>query len=210
MSRAGNITLARAIAPLVFGAMLCGVASESWGLGQEAIGNDPVPENEEWSRGVVDAVNLPSRVYSVWVNGDEHFCYRGDTAALTEALRTFAAIESKVREVILRPGPGEIRTFDGDRIPCDWRLQVPSGIYLGMARLERGTSVFVKYATMTVFVSGDNVEREKLQIPKGITIVEPEELRERYRAGLESPDPEVKRHAKNLLRDIGMKVDIGM
>jgi hypothetical protein len=98
-------------------------------LGMETFGNAPVVRQPEWKEGVVEAVNLPSRVYSVWVNGNESFFYRGNAAALHEALRRHAAIHGDVHEVILLPGPGKTQSFQRKSIDFDWKLHVPSGIY---------------------------------------------------------------------------------
>lgn len=195
--RLGRVTLI-----LVMTAVFLAIPHEepALGLGMETIGSDqPVAEQQEWAGGVIAVVDLASRVYSCWVNGNENFYYRGDTEELNATLSDFAAVAADVREVVLRPGPGEARTFDGLRIPCDWRVHVPSGLYLAEAKQEKGTHVFAKHATMTIFVSGGNIELEKLQIPAGVTVLELKDLVERYIAGLKSEDHNVRGHAAYLL-----------
>ena len=63
--------------------LACG-ASQAWGLGEEHFGNRTLNElnYNKWP-GIVLLVNDPSRVYHVWVNGNEKFFYRGDLAAST-------------------------------------------------------------------------------------------------------------------------------
>jgi hypothetical protein len=80
-------------------------------LGMETFGNGPVVRQPEWREGVLDVVNLNSRVYSVWVNGNESFFYRGHAEALNEALRKYAAIKGDIHAVILLPGAGKTRSF---------------------------------------------------------------------------------------------------
>jgi hypothetical protein len=97
-------------------------------MGFESFGNEPVLKQANWVQGVVNVVNLPSRVYSYWVNGDESFFYRGDAEALNEALRQFARIESDGHQLILLPGAGTAHSFNGKPIPFDWHFN-PQSIY---------------------------------------------------------------------------------
>src|SRR2546425_10574825 len=98
-------------------------------LGEESFGNAPKVKQPEWADGVIDVVNLKSRVYSQWVNGNENFFYHGNVKALNEALENFAAVKDEVRELILLPGAGKTQSFHGQAIEFDWQLHVPSGIY---------------------------------------------------------------------------------
>jgi len=54
-------------------------------LGEEHFGNAALNEAnfQDWP-GIMPLVNHPSRVYHSWVNGNEHFYYRGDTPALNK------------------------------------------------------------------------------------------------------------------------------
>src|SRR5262245_37398596 len=92
------------------------VASRAWSMGFEGFGNDPVEGSNyiEWPN-VLPLVNDPHRVYFSWVNGNEHFYYAGDSAALNAALKSFAAIQAKKRTVVLRPAPGKGSSLKRDR-----------------------------------------------------------------------------------------------
>jgi hypothetical protein len=114
-------------------------------LATETFGNSPAVKQPGWAEGVLDVVNLKSRVYSYWVNGNESFFYRGDAGALNEALRKFAAVKSDVRQVILLPGSGKQQTFGRKTIDFDWQLHVPSGIYKAMTKRT--------HAVMTVYIT---------------------------------------------------------
>jgi hypothetical protein len=114
-------------------------------LATETFGNAPMGRQPEWAVGVVDVVNLKTRVYSFWVNGNESFFYRGNAQGLNEALRTYAAVKDDVRRLILRPGPGKRESFQRKPIDFDWQLDVPSGIYRAMTKR--------KHAEMTVYIS---------------------------------------------------------
>jgi hypothetical protein len=104
-----------------------------------------VVKQPDWAEGVVDVVNLKSRVYSRWVNGNENFYYRGDAHALNEALRRYAAVKDDVRQVILLPGAGKTQSFNQTAIAFDWELHVPSGIYKAFSKR--------RHAVLTIHVN---------------------------------------------------------
>lgn len=176
-------------------------------LGTEVKGNAPQTDQPDWARGVLDVVNLKSRVYGQWVNGNESFLYRGDTAAANDALAKFAAVDAPVREVVLWPASLTMATFDGETIAGDWKLHVPSGIYLAMlgkAQAPDGTSIFGRHARMTIAVGGKSpVDLDALKVPAGITLLGPEDLKVRYQGGLKVDDPTIRGQAVFALGELG-------
>src|SRR5436309_2184984 len=94
------------LASLFIALLVLGLSGRAWALGEEDFGNAALNEAnfQDWP-GIMPLVNHPSRVYHTWVNGNEHFYYRGDIAALNDALRKFAASKAEVHEVLLRPPP---------------------------------------------------------------------------------------------------------
>src|SRR5262249_31132830 len=143
-------------------ALLLTLPASVLALGTETFGNAPVVRQPEWSDGVLEVVNLKSRVYSVWVNGNEQFFYRGNAEALNEALRKFAAIASDLHEVIILPGTGKPQSFRGEKIDFDWQLHVPSGIYKAVTKK--------KDVVLTVFVPDPPAKqlRDRKQIDQWI------------------------------------------
>jgi len=125
---------------------------------EESFGNAPVGRQQGWADGVVEVVNLKSRVYSFWVNGNENFFYAGHAGALNEALRRFAAVRDDERMLILLPGPGQRQSFSKKQVNYDWQLHVPSGIYRAVAKR--------KHAVMTVQINAlrprDPAERKRI------------------------------------------------
>jgi hypothetical protein len=96
-------------------------------LATETFGNAPVVKQPEWAEGIIDVVNLPSRVYSYWVNGNENFFYRGNALALNEALRKYATVKDDIRQLILLPGSGKAQTLHGKPIDFQTRGQMAPG-----------------------------------------------------------------------------------
>jgi hypothetical protein len=116
-------------------------------LGMETFGNAPAVKQPDWADGVVDVVNLKSRIYSQEVNGNENFFYRDNAQALNEALRKYAAVKADVRQLILLPGSGKTMTFGRKPIEFDWQLHVPSGLYKAVAKKS--------HAVMTVYINAN-------------------------------------------------------
>ena len=189
------------IRPIMFTALFllaaCLVAPRAaHALGEESFGNAQVSAVQDgWPKGILEAINLESRVYSRWVNGNESFFFRGDLKAANEALRQFAAVELEIHEVLLRPGPGGTSTFDGTAVACDWELHVPSGLYLGGARREKGTQVYRQRANLTIWIHPDRIQLDDLTIPKGVKALGLETLQERLLQGLQSQNQSVRGQA---------------
>jgi hypothetical protein len=173
--------------------------------GMEEFGNKAVTAVQpEWPAGILQAINLPQRVYSRWINGNEEFFFAGATEDLNVALQNFASCGSEVKEVILLPVPGETSSLvEKKPIAYDWRLQVPSGIYLAMAKREKDTSVFTHHATLTVHVTEKGIRPDRILIPAGVKVLDAADLHARYKQGLESADVQTRAQAAHLLHTLG-------
>ncbi|MHC4399447.1 MAG: hypothetical protein ACYTG0_07195 [Planctomycetota bacterium] len=161
-------------------------ANHASGLGTEELGNKKLsPRNYEPWPGLAEVVNDPHRVYQKWVNGNENCYYQGDTKALNLAIQKFSEAKFDVHRVVLLPGPGEARTFDGKKIPCDWRLHVLGGIAGAMAKRElNDIDVYDVHPTLYVFVN-EQIDLKKLSIPAGVKMLGTRDLRQRYYEGIE-------------------------
>ena len=159
-------------------------AQRAWGLGEETFGNDPLNEANfaDW-KGIMPVVNDKSRVYSNWVNGNEHFFYKSGTKELNAALVEFAKIEVKTHEVLLRPAPGITHTFDRKEIPFNWELHIHGGISKHLLTLDKGDEVWNKDPRLTIYVGGD-IDLAKLEIPNGVTLLDVPTLSKRVAAGI--------------------------
>lgn len=172
-------------------------------LGFSMEGNDPVgPANYTDWPGAEKVVDNPSRIFQVWVNGSETNYFRGDTASLNVALEHFAAIQVPVHEIALLPGPGKARTFGEEEFTYDWRLNLLGGISHFLHKEEVDTQVYDDHPTMTVFVGDGNIELAQLVIPRGVTVMQLDDLRARYYAGLRSENQQVREAAVGRLAAI--------
>ena len=159
-------------------------AQRAWGLGDETVGNEPLNDANytEW-KGIMPVINDKARVYSNWVNGNEHFFYKGTTAELNAALAHFAKIEVKQHEVLLRPGPGIAHTFGRKEVPYNWELHIHGGISKHLLTLDKGEEVWNKDPRLTIYTGGD-IDLAKLEIPKGVTLLDIPTLSKRVAAGI--------------------------
>lgn len=164
-----------------------------WALGMEDFGNKPLngANFTGWS-GVMPVVNDEARVYHSWVNGNEHFYYLGDTESLNNALRNFAQIEGKTREVVLRPGPGITHSFNRKQeIRFGWKLHLIGGVIRGMTELDKGANFWPEHPVLSVYVGGD-IQLDQIKIPAGVSVIELADLRKRYLEGLTSTNRTVR------------------
>jgi hypothetical protein len=113
---------------------LLAVPATALALAEGGEGNAPRVKQPEWAEGVIDVVNLKSRVYYFWVNGNENFYYRGDAKALNEALRTYAAVKADQRRLVLLPGRKQTMSLGRKTLEFNWQFHVPSGIYLAITK----------------------------------------------------------------------------
>jgi hypothetical protein len=164
-------------------------------MGTEQFGNAPLAAGNytDW-HGIMPTIDHPSRVYNVWVNGNEYFCYRGDTAQLNDILSKFAENLSPVREVFILPGAGSRKTFDGETIEYDWMLHIRGGI----SKAVGGDSLALdQYPTLSIYPE-EKLQLEDIRVPAGITLLDIHDLRERYRDAIASDDYHARGHASSL------------
>jgi hypothetical protein len=165
----------------------------SYGLGTETFGNKPLPEGnyKDWP-GIVPVANHVTRVYQSWVNGNEHFYYAGDIAALNDTLAKFAVVNVPVKEVVLRPGPGEVKSFDQTKkVSFNWSLHVVGGIAKHVTALNKGTKVWSPNPVLTVYLDR-TFDLKRLSIPQGVEVKALGELKRAMREGLTSTDKTVR------------------
>jgi hypothetical protein len=141
------------IAVVAFVAAFLTIPARAFALSfiEETFGNDPVLKQPDWAEGILDVVNLKSRVYRIKNTGglanfvDEHFFYKGDAGALAEALRKFAAVKADERQLVLLPGPGKVPYNMGKAVEFDWQFHLRNGPY----REWSGN----KHAVLTVYLT---------------------------------------------------------
>ncbi len=65
-----------------------------YGLATEQIGPDkpdrPTVSQPGWAKGIVDIPKHPSRVYSIWVNGNENFYFKATPDEINGLMELFS------------------------------------------------------------------------------------------------------------------------
>ncbi|MCC6490018.1 MAG: HEAT repeat domain-containing protein [Candidatus Hydrogenedentes bacterium] len=182
---------------------LCAVTSvavHAAALGTEDFGDEPLaaPNYAEWPR-ILPLLNQPGRVYHSWVNGNEHFYYKGDTEALNNALAGFAATDAEVHEVILRPTAGIVKSFHGKEVAFDWLVHIQGGL---SKHLGADSPVFDRFPTLTVFLGDMDIELDEISVPEGVALLDVTAMRERYLTGLADADKETRGYAAMFLAEL--------
>ncbi|WP_417384851.1 HEAT repeat domain-containing protein [Gimesia sp.] len=169
--------------------MVSCIPSLVWGMGEETFGNKPLNalNYSDWP-GIVPVINHESRVYYLWVNGNEYAYYRGDMDALNDVLQKFAATDQKQHEVVLRPGPASAKSFRATQtIPYQWDLHLVGGIARAVAKKDQGEKIWNPYPMLSIYVD-ETIPLEKLKIPAGVTLLELADLEKRFSEALVSTD----------------------
>lgn len=174
----------RLFARLAVAMLVLALPRQAFALAMETFGNQHVVRQPDWADGVLEVVNLESRVYSYWVNGNESFFYAGNSRALNEALRKYASVQTDYRALILLPGPATQKSFQGKTIAFDWQLHVPSGIYKAVAKR--------RHAVMTLYVKA----------PKPGVPADPRQI-ESWIRDLESSAYQTREQAERHLQELG-------
>jgi hypothetical protein len=106
-------------------------AATAFALREVMFGNAPIPNRPGWAAGVVDVVNLESRIWleNHAMAGTVTCFYKGDIHAVNLALRKFAAVNAGARPLVLLPGPG--KPHFGSKIEGDMQFYVSGGIIRG-------------------------------------------------------------------------------
>ena len=157
-----------------------GPVRSAWALGEETFGNAPVndPNYPDWP-GLVPALNHTTRFYQSWVNGHEQFAGLGRADQINDLIKLYLAAGLKQPEIVLRPGPGHVQTFDQQQLPCDWEIEIYGGISRNLTRVDEGGQVWPATPRLTIYIS-KRVTCQTLEIPANAVVLDLRALKERF------------------------------
>jgi hypothetical protein len=158
-------------------------------MGTETVGRPaPLANQPDWAPGLRDTLDNANRVYSVLVNGNETFYYRGTIPEMNNALAKYGDVEQKGLRIIVQQGMGQTKMLDGTtEVAYDWSINVPSGLYLQAARLGQVKDP-VLVPVFTVCLSGrEEPGLPQISFPKGIPVLDAEALK---KAGIKATGAE--------------------
>ena len=149
---------------------ILGLELAVYGLAEEQVGPDrdhPTVSQPDWPKGIMAIPRHPSRVYSIWVNGNENFYYKADLAQVNELLALFSKARLRDHEVWIESGKPQVQSFQKAVFAYNVDLQVLSGIALAMHEREEGSDG--SEPRLTVYI--DNaVPADKLVLPDNLVL----------------------------------------
>ena len=162
----------RNIMVLLFWYMLLGTCSQSYGMATEQIGPDsihPTVPQQEWPKGIVGIPRHESRVYSIWVNGNENFYFKCNVDEINELLAIFAKARMRDHVVRIEPGVKKATTFGKEQIEYNVQLQIVAGIVLSFAREEMRDDLPLD-PRLTILTGDDNSLVNQLKWPANVIV----------------------------------------
>lgn len=156
---------------IVLGVLLC-AWQLCYGLATEQIGPDtahPTFAQPGWPHGIVGIPRHPSRVYSMWVSGNESFYFDCKVEEINELLAAFAKARIRDHIVQIRPGMAEATTFGDQKIAYNVKLQIVAGIALFFAR-EKTRDDLPLEPRLTILTGDDPTLVDQLTWPENVIV----------------------------------------
>ena len=96
-------------------------AQAGYGMATERIGPDkdqrhPTVGQPGWPAGMIKILGHDSRVYSIWVNGNENFYFEASPDEISELIKLYSKARLRDHVVTIKKGEKEVGTFKGDKI----------------------------------------------------------------------------------------------
>jgi hypothetical protein len=144
-----------------FNAMAAGVVALAifgwvptvFGMATEQIGPDrdhPTVAQPDWPKRIENVPRHGSRVYSIWVNGNENFYFHADLAQANELLALFSKARLRDHEVWIKRGQKQVESFGKQAIGYNVHLQVNGGLARRMENHEGSEPQLTVYVDETL------------------------------------------------------------
>ncbi len=117
--------------------------SAAHGMASEQVGPDkdhPTVAQPEWPKGIESLPRHPSRVYSLWVNGNESFHFKAGPAQVKELLALLSSTRMRDHEVWIKRGKPQVQSFNKTTIEYNVSLRILSGLALAHERSQSGVA----------------------------------------------------------------------
>ncbi|MFC1635609.1 hypothetical protein ACFL5Z_12270 [Planctomycetota bacterium] len=155
--------------------LLCvvlGMGDLCYGMANERIGPDtnfPTVAQQDWPRGIVGIPRHSSRVYSIWVNGNETFYFKSTVEEINEILGLFATARMRDHIVRIQAGEGKASTFSKEQIEYNISLQIVGGHALFFTREERREDMPLE-PVLSIRTGDDASFLNQLKWPKNVIV----------------------------------------
>ncbi len=155
------------VALLVCGscARICfGLAEEHVGPVTDAVAQPGMPA------GITKMLRSESRVYSIWVNGNENFYYQANVKQVNELIEQFSKMRLRDHELTVKLEKQEAKTFLGPTIPYNVQLHVLSGIALAVTKRDAEARTYEPTLTIHVDPKEDAELLKRISLPDNIIL----------------------------------------
>ncbi len=147
----------------------------SYGMATEQFGPDslqghPTTAHPSWPIGIVQLLRHESRVYSIWVNGNENFYFKANPHEINELISLFSETRMRDHELWIKPGKRHIKSFNGDRFNYNVNFHVLGGIAVFMSRRDESPSTYEPTVTVYVDPSADQAWLNQITLPPNIIL----------------------------------------
>jgi len=155
--------------------VLLSCARSGYGMATEQIGPDkdqrhPTVEQPGWPAGMIEILRHDSRVYSIWVNGNENFYFKATPGEIGELIKLYSETRLRDHVVIFKKEKKEVRTFKRDRIDYNVNFHFLGGIALAMTRRNGEAETYEPTLTIYVDASSSSTLSKQITIPKNIIV----------------------------------------
>ena len=138
-----------------------------------AVGSDhpkqPV-NNDKWPKGLAGLVNAENRVHGYFVNWEDVFFFKGNTAALNDFLTNYAQLTDAKLHVVIHPGRLDVRS-PWDKQPrliaADWQL------YASPFTRDQVQADGVKSGPFVTRIDvwlGSSIKLDELRVPEKVSV----------------------------------------
>jgi hypothetical protein len=137
---------------LICAAITYGAATEQVGptSAQGRAHGLPTPTPPDSVMGILGLSWHESRVYSIWVNGNENLYFNASPSEINDLIRLFSEERMRDHMLYLRVGTPSVQSFKGNTIPYNVNLHVLEGMALGHYQENGGPETYEP--TLTVYV----------------------------------------------------------
>ena len=157
---------------LLGGLSLCLLRQQAFAMATEQIGPDkpdrPTTEQPGWYKGVVELPRHSSRVYSIWVNGNENFYFQSSPDEINELISLFSKARLRDHEIQLEPGTNTVKSFGGNVFDYNVSLQNLDGIALAMNREKDPAATLEPH--LTIYVGEGSALIKQLKLPANVCV----------------------------------------
>ena len=112
----------------------------------------------------------PSRVYSIWVNGNENFYYQATPEGIQELVDAFSKLNVRDHEILIKAGPQQVDAGGSGKFSYNADFHVLGGIALAMNRQKEKPETFDPTLTIYFDPNTDVAWVQQLKLPANIIL----------------------------------------